>query len=145
MSDPTPNKINAVVGFLFDNARDQVVLIRKNKPDWMAGQWNGVGGKIEPGEDPYTAMRREFLEETGVDYPNFKFIFKMVVREWLLYYFAGFSTEAVLSTFSRTDERVDRFAIDCLPLKSLCSIRWQIPLALSILSGEIDWHMKLYT
>lgn len=46
---------------------DRVVLIRKIKPEWQAGLLNGVGGKIEPGEDPLPAMAREFLEETGTE------------------------------------------------------------------------------
>lgn len=54
-----------VVGLAFDrNAR--VALIRKNRPAWQEGLYNGIGGKVEPGEKPLIAMRREFLEETGL-------------------------------------------------------------------------------
>ncbi len=61
-----------VVGFLFDNDLERVVLIRKNKPEWQAGKFNGVGGKVEPGDtcpegSYFPAMEREFFEETGVD------------------------------------------------------------------------------
>lgn len=55
-----------VVGFLFDEDREEVVLVRKNRPAWQAGLYNGVGGKIEIGEEPADAMVREFMEETGV-------------------------------------------------------------------------------
>lgn len=54
-----------VVAFAFWG--NSVVLIEKMKPAWQKGKMNGVGGKIEPGEAPLHAMRREFLEETGVD------------------------------------------------------------------------------
>jgi 8-oxo-dGTP diphosphatase len=54
-----------VLGFLFD--KDKVVLIRKNRPFWMRGKLNGVGGKIEEGETAKQAMVREFREETSVD------------------------------------------------------------------------------
>lgn len=53
------------LGFAFDDV-GRVVLIRKNKPEWQAGRWNGVGGLIESGETPQVAMAREFEEETGV-------------------------------------------------------------------------------
>jgi 8-oxo-dGTP diphosphatase len=55
-----------VVGLAFTRRADRLVLIRKSKPEWMAGQLNGVGGKVESGESYLDAMRREFREETGV-------------------------------------------------------------------------------
>ena len=59
-----------VLGFLFDEAREQVLLIKKNKPRNLAGKWNGVGGKVEDGENYLDAMMREFEEEVGIEtYP----------------------------------------------------------------------------
>lgn len=58
-----------VVGFAFTEDRERVLLVGKNRPAWQKGLLNGIGGKIEPGEDtgtPYTAMRRECFEETGL-------------------------------------------------------------------------------
>lgn len=56
-----------VLGLMFNDDASGVVLIRKNKPDWMKGMLNGVGGKIEPDETPIVAMVREFKEEAGVN------------------------------------------------------------------------------
>lgn len=55
-----------VLGFLFNAKLNRVVLIRKNKPTYLAGQLNGVGGKVEEDEEPAVAMCREFREETGI-------------------------------------------------------------------------------
>jgi 8-oxo-dGTP pyrophosphatase MutT (NUDIX family) len=55
-----------VLGFAF-NDRGRVALIRKTRPTWQRGRWNGIGGHREGLEQPREAMRREFLEETGVD------------------------------------------------------------------------------
>lgn len=56
-----------VLGFAFTPTfEDDVVLIRKLKPEWQAGKLNGVGGSIEEGETPVEAMKREFFEEAGV-------------------------------------------------------------------------------
>lgn len=60
-------KVRCVIGLLFDTRGERVLLIRKNRPAWQAGKWNGIGGKIEPGETPAQAMRREAREECGVD------------------------------------------------------------------------------
>lgn len=53
------------MGFAFDSDL-RVALVKKDRPAWMAGKWNGVGGKVEPGEAPIEAMVREFEEETGL-------------------------------------------------------------------------------
>lgn len=53
-----------VLGFAFDDL-GRVALIRKNKPDWQRGRWNGIGGKVEQ-EACFDAMEREVREETGV-------------------------------------------------------------------------------
>lgn len=45
---------------------DRLLMLLRRKPP-HAGQWNGVGGKIEPGESPRDCARRETLEETGID------------------------------------------------------------------------------
>lgn len=44
---------------------DRVLLLNRNKPSWM-GAWNGIGGKLEPGETPRESMMREMREETGL-------------------------------------------------------------------------------
>lgn len=53
-----------VVGFLVDKPVTAVLLVHKNRPDWQAGRLNGIGGKVEDGEDWLAAMDREFREET---------------------------------------------------------------------------------
>ncbi len=45
---------------------DRVLMLRRRSEPW-AGLWNGLGGKIEPGENPLESVRREVLEEAGLD------------------------------------------------------------------------------
>ena len=48
-------------------ARDGRVLIAQRPVGkWQAGRWEFPGGKVEPGEDEETAVRRELMEELGV-------------------------------------------------------------------------------
>ena len=45
----------------------EVLVVRKNKPDWQVGRLNLVGGKIEDGETPEQAAVRELFEESGLE------------------------------------------------------------------------------
>lgn len=46
--------------------RDDEVLLAMKKRGFGEGRWNGVGGKLEPGETKVQAMLRETEEEIGV-------------------------------------------------------------------------------
>jgi 8-oxo-dGTP diphosphatase len=63
----TRKLIPAVLIYAFDG--DEVLLIhRSNRPgDPHSGKWNGLGGKMEGGESPLQAARREFQEESGIE------------------------------------------------------------------------------
>lgn len=54
------------VGFLFNIELTKVMLIKKAKPEWQKGFYNGVGGKFEGFENAGECMSREFHEETGI-------------------------------------------------------------------------------
>ena len=47
--------------------RDGLVLAaRRSRPAELAGRWEFPGGKVEPGEDIFHALQREFVEELGI-------------------------------------------------------------------------------
>ena len=80
-----------VVGFAFDAVSKgaDVLLIEKKRPKWMAGLWNGIGGKIEEGETKQAAMNRECLEETGLvlDWEEYA---RMKADDYSVYVFRAF-------------------------------------------------------
>ena len=53
---------------IFVHREDSYLLLKgaPNKRLW-AGQYNGLGGHIESGEDALTAAKRELAEETGLE------------------------------------------------------------------------------
>jgi len=55
-------------------------MLNRNKKPWM-GSWNGVGGKIQSGEEPIDGMIREIKEETDIDVHE-SFVFPKGVLTW---------------------------------------------------------------
>jgi 8-oxo-dGTP pyrophosphatase MutT (NUDIX family) len=51
---------------MFSPDLSECVVIRKNRPKFLAGKLCPVGGHVEPGEESADAAVREFLEEAGV-------------------------------------------------------------------------------
>jgi 8-oxo-dGTP diphosphatase len=58
------NSAPAVQGVL---VRDGRVLIGRRKHEPRQGMWDLPGGFLEEGEEPLAGLRREFLEETGLE------------------------------------------------------------------------------
>lgn len=121
---------NYVVGFLFDEDYEEVVLIRKNRPDWQAGLLNGVGGKIEEGEDPEEAMRREFEEEAGKDHKKWDLFSHLSVKgtDIDLWFFSGVGIENVET---QTDEEIEIREVDNIRyLETIPNLDWLVPMAM---------------
>lgn len=56
----------------FIKKADKILLLNREKASWM-GMWNGVGGKLEPGETPRESIIREIAEETGISVSSIAF------------------------------------------------------------------------
>lgn len=122
-----------VVGFMFKtySGVTEIVLIRKNKPEWQKNKFNGVGGHIEQSlsESPITAMVREFKEETGVDtfesdWTNFVVLFG---PDYILYFYYSFTSPSTILQ-QITDEHVAFYNLNDLPSYLIPNLRWLIPL-----------------
>jgi 8-oxo-dGTP diphosphatase len=58
-----PKKVTAAIW-----RKDRKILIAKRQSgDTFEGKWEFPGGKIEEGENPEQCLRRELLEEFGID------------------------------------------------------------------------------
>lgn len=120
-----------VCGFYFID--DNVVLIRKNKPEWQAGKLNGVGGAIEPEEYPIDAMRREFREEaskhTSAD--EWRFFALLRTNDCEIHFYSAYGSASGIC--SGTDEAIYFVEVDTVAHHPIVlpNLKWLIPLALS--------------
>jgi 8-oxo-dGTP diphosphatase len=64
--------ILATLGYLLTPDKSEVLLIHRNRrpEDPHFGKYNGLGGKLDPGEDIVAGMKREILEEAGLECLN---------------------------------------------------------------------------
>jgi len=121
-----------VVGFLFTHNKKNVILIRKNKPEWQKGLLNGVGGKIEKNETPDQAMTREFYEETGLIVILWNKICTLTTSDKSAFvtFYSAVATHK-FEVITTTDEPVisvpvkNLYRISCIP-----NLRWLIPMCL---------------
>ncbi|SFW38082.1 NUDIX hydrolase [Luteibacter sp. UNCMF366Tsu5.1] len=61
--------IVATLGYVLSPDGQRVLMIHRNarEDDQHLGKYNGLGGKMEPGEDVASCMRREIREEAGIE------------------------------------------------------------------------------
>lgn len=132
-----------VCGFCFDYQRENVVLIRKNRPDWQKGKLNGVGGHVNVNEKPIDAMSREFMEEAGVDVWAWNEFCVYEGDDYIVHFFKAFS-QSIDKVRTITDEIVGIYELtpflfnDTLP-----NLKWLIPLALDIRIGSVSVNENL--
>lgn len=149
-------EIEYVVGFLFDDSGKHVVLIEKQRPEWQRGLLNGVGGKVDSIEDIFTAMRREFIEETGA---NSLWWYKFAelsgydgpaIREgteisrYKIHCFSTFSTICFNAVKTTTDEKLVKRSVSDLSNyhDTLPNTRWLILMALNM-NQDLSTYFKI--
>ncbi len=120
-----------VCGFVFHPSKQLVCLIKKEKPKWQKGKWNGIGGKIEKGELPEEAMTREFKEETGVYFTSNNWTEIVTLRgdDWEVVFFYYMSL-FVMKVKTMEKEQVMVHDPKALPDNIIFNLRWLIPLAM---------------
>ena len=144
-----------VVGFMFIEPysyESQVLLIKKERPEWQKGKLNGIGGHIEKDETAEDAMVREFEEETGFktekkDWRRFCSL-RGIKKEYIVFFYVYIvkekdREEIENSVITTTDEEVEFYYVDTLDHYNLIpNLKWLIPLALD--KDELDNYVFDY-
>lgn len=123
-----------VAGLLFSEDKGRVCLILKNKPEWQAGKFNAIGGKIEGSELPKKAMEREFLEETGILISASRWRDWMNLtdrRNYIVSFQYAYATEDELRGVRQMEsEKPSVFNVKSLPNNLIPNLNWIIQMAL---------------
>ena len=92
-------RIEVVAAVIF-NSRGEFLLAQRPRGKVYAGYWEFPGGKVEPGEDTLTALKRELHEELGIDvtdaYPWLTRDFDYTHADVRLHFFRVFEWTGVL-------------------------------------------------
>ena len=127
-----------VLGYAFNKDLDKVILINKNRPEWMAGKLNGVGGKIESGEEAIDAMVREFEEETGIATKANDWMVVTTLYKSLEFHISVFTTvtDKIFEGTSTTDEFISIYSVQDIHLLGrrnalIYNVPWQIEMSLA--------------
>lgn len=89
----------------------------KKEIDENKDKWIGIGGKFEAGESPYDCVRREAMEETGLELlePRYRGIVTFVSDEWGTEYMHLFTC----ANFRGEQHSCDEGVLEWIPKKAL--------------------------
>jgi 8-oxo-dGTP diphosphatase len=120
-----------VAGFLLRDKKSQVALIEKQRPAWQKGKLNGIGGRVEIGETPFEAMRREFKEEAGADIFSWRaFCYLQGIDPTDPWAVIMFVSEEPAEIQTVEDEQVGWYPVNLIDgLGVISNLKWLIPMA----------------
>lgn len=128
-----------VLGFCFDQDLDNVVLIRKNRPEFQKDRLNGLGGELHDGEQMRDGMAREFREECGVDTEcsAWKHFGHFHGKGFRVCCFALRDQHSFDMAKTMTDEIIEKhFAEEVSGWATMDNLDWLIPMAIDALRSN---------
>ncbi len=99
--------MNYSCGLVFNQNNSKLAMIKKNRPWWQKGRYNGVGGKVEGLESYVECMIRETKEEMGIDTKEQDWcsLGRLTSEEYNVMFFAIFGVD-IYTLKQITDEEI---------------------------------------
>ncbi|MBK6303624.1 MAG: NUDIX hydrolase [Arcobacter sp.] len=118
--------MRVVVGIITDNK--EILLLKKNNPDWQKGLYNGIGGKVELNTTPLETIIKKCEEELGINISNWIELDSEISSSGIeiVYFLTTLNEGEIKKLQSQTDERAELFSINNLPTNILQDLKIQI-------------------
>ena len=118
--------MRVVVGIITDNK--EILLLKKNNPDWQKGLYNGIGGKVELNTTPLETIIKKCQEELGVNISNWIELDSEISSSGIeiVYFLTTLNEGEIKKLQSQTDERAELFSINNLPTNIFQDLKIQI-------------------
>ncbi len=118
--------MRVVVGIITDNK--EILLLKKNNPDWQKGLYNGIGGKVELNTTPLETIIKKCQEELGINISNWIELDSEISSSGIeiVYFLTTLNEGEIKKLQSQTDERAELFSINNLPTNILQDLKIQI-------------------
>lgn len=98
------------LGFVQSFNGERILLIQKNRPTFLAGLYNGIGGHVEDGESALQAVCRECDEEADLRIPPADWLQMGTITDGQSFEVHVFSARAdITKALARTDEPLQIF------------------------------------
>jgi 8-oxo-dGTP diphosphatase len=138
------------MGFIFNRTRKRVLLVKKKRPEWQAGKWNAIGGKIDDTDaNPLAAMQRESSEETGNAY-DWQHCVTFVCPGGTVFVYRAFDfmhchceVQCNAIHFEQMeDELLQVWDLDSLPANIDADLNWLLAVCLSTIKFPLCVHQN---
>ena len=118
--------MRVVVGMITDNK--EILLLKKNNPDWQKGLYNGIGGKVELNTTPLETIIKKSEEDLGINISNWRELDSEISSSGIeiVYFLTTLNENEIKKLQSQTDERAELFSINNLPTNILQDLKIQI-------------------
>ena len=118
--------MRVVVGIITDNK--EILLLKKNNPDWQKGLYNVIGGKVELNTTPLETIIKKCQEELGANISNWIELDSEISSSGIeiVYFLTTLNEGEIKKLQSQTDERAELFSINNLPTNILQDLKIQI-------------------
>jgi len=67
--------------FVYNTKLKKFLVLKRSYGDTSAGMWENPGGKKEINEDIVDTLKREILEETGIEVNDYKLLYATAINE----------------------------------------------------------------